>query len=231
MPYLEDLRGRIYSSAVIFSLIFFVGFFLSASILKHFVAFFNIKDVVIATTSPFQFASLAVDIGFFCALICTLPLFMYHLFAFVLPALSSKERRKLLLSIPVSIFLFVFGFLYGFMIIYYSFALLAKINQNLGIQNIWDIGSFLSQLFLTSSLLGLVFQFPIVLSVFVKLGMLSVEFLRQKRKVAVLCIFVLVSLLPPTDGISLIAMGLPLILLYEATILINRNNKKYICLD
>lgn len=228
LPYLEDLRRRLYWSTIIFGIVFIGGFFSSAFVLKHFISFFNIKDVLIATTSPFQFADLAVDIGFFFAIIITLPLVIFHVYSFLRPALTSREKKWFVLSIPLSLLLFVSGFLYGFLILYYSFQLLAELNESLGIKNIWDIGSFLSQIFITSSLLGIVFQFPLILSFGIKLQIIHSSFLKQKRRVALFIIFVIVSLLPPTDGLSLIAMALPLIILYEATILINTNKKNHV---
>jgi sec-independent protein translocase protein TatC len=142
---------------------------------------------------------------------------------FAYSALTKKELRKLLLSIPLSFLLFFFGFFYGFFILFYSFKLLASVNVNLGIQNIWDISLFLSQMAITSALLGLVFQMPLVITLLIRLKIFSIAFLKSKRRLVILLLCILVSLLPPTDGLSLIAMALPLYLLYEATILINLN--------
>lgn len=228
LPYLEDLRRRIYWSTIIFTFVFIVGFFSSAFILKEFISFFNIQNVLIATTSPFQFADLAVDIGFFFAIIITLPLIIFHLYSFLKPALTPKEKAWFTLSIPLSLLLFIMGFMYGVLILYYSFELLATLNESLGIRNIWDIGSFLSQIFITSSLLGIIFQFPLILSVCIKLQFIDTTLLKEKRRLALFIIFIIVSLLPPTDGLSLIAMALPLIILYEGTILINSNNKNHV---
>lgn len=223
LPYLEDLQKRIYSSTIIILIVFFVGFFSSGFILKHLVRYFKIENVVLATTSPFQFANIAIDIGIFCALLVSLILFIYHFFTFAHSALTKKELIKLLLSIPVSIILFIIGFSYGFFILFYSFSLLAGMNTSLGIQNIWDISIFLSQTAITSALLGLVFQIPLILTLLVRMNIINTHFLKQKRRLVILLLCILVSLLPPTDGLSLIAMALPLYFLYELTILINFN--------
>ncbi len=222
LPYLEELRVRIYGSTVFFCLIFCIGFFSSGFILKHILAVFDIQRVTIATTSPFQFANIAVDIGFFLALLCTIPIVIYDVYLFIKPALHPKEQTRFWLSIPVSFILFVSGFLYGFIILYYSFQILAAINIGFGIANIWDIGSLLSQIFITSSLLGIIFQFPLIISMALRIGIINLTFLKEKRRVSFFMIILLVSLLPPTDGISLLAMALPLVLLYEATLLINK---------
>ncbi len=228
LPYLEYLRVKLYHSALVFIVVFIVGFFSSGFILDHFFEFFRLDGVTIATTSPFQFADLAMDIGFFLGLLCTLPIVAYFMFSFLMPALNARERRMVLVSVPVSILLFVVGFLYGFFILYYSFGLLAQINRTLGIQNIWDVSAFLSQLFLTASLLGVVFEFPVIVTALVRLGALSIETLRSSRKTAVFILFLVVSLLPPTDGVSLVAMALPLVVLYEATLFINRNTHNHV---
>ncbi len=228
LPYLEDLRRRLYISTIIFLVVFVLGFLSSAFIIKHVVALFNISDVIIATTSPFQFADVAMDIGFFSAIIVTLPIVVFQIFSFASPALTSREKKWFFLSVPISVIFFLVGFLYGFFILYYSFGLLAKINQSLGVQNIWNISSFLSQIFITSSLLGIVFQFPIILTALIKIGVLDQSFLKKKRRFAYFFVFLLVSLLPPTDGLSLLAMGLPLVFLYEFTILFNINKQNHV---
>ncbi len=221
LPYLEDIQKRFYSSTLIIIFVFFLGFFSAGFIVKKFIFYFHLDNVTLATTSPFQFANIAIDIGIFCALLVGLVLFMYHFFMFAHSALTKKELHKLLLSIPISLFLFLIGFSYGFFILFYSFKLLALINVSLGIQNIWDISLFLSQIVITSALLGLVFQMPLILTLLIKLKIVSVSLLQSKRRLVILLLCVLVSLLPPTDGLSLLAMTLPLYLLYELTILIN----------
>ena len=228
LPYLEDLRRKLYVSTFVFLGMFVVGFFSAAFIIKKIITLFSIQDVVIATTSPFQFADVAMDIGFFCAVLVTLPIVMFQIFSFVSPALTVREKRGIILLVPLSVGLFLVGFLYGFFMLYYSFTLLAKINHSLGVQNIWNISSFLSQISITASLLGIVFQFPLLLTAFVRAGLLDHIWLRKKRRIAYFGVFILVSLLPPTDGISLIAMALPLLLLYEVTILINFNQHNHV---
>lgn len=220
-PYLDDIRGRLYRLAIFFVVIFVAGFLSTRSILKFTLSFFDIQNVTIATTSPFQFADLSINIGLFMAFVICCPILVYNIYMFLRPALTGKERLIFLSLIPLTIILFIFGFLYGFSIMYYALILLAQINDFIGIQNIWDIGMFLSQIVSTALILGILFQFPIIFTFIIRSGLVSVESLREKRRISVLIIFIFTSLLPPTDGLSLIAMALPLILLYEFTIYAN----------
>lgn len=230
-PYLEDIRRRIYSSAILFICFFVAGFLSAGPIIKFILSLFNIENVVVATTSPFQFANLSVDIGLSVAFLALCPVLAYHMFIFLRPALSKGEKRRVIPVIAVSCFLFSVGFVYGFFVLYYALIALARINIGIGVQNIWDIGTFLSQIILTASLLGALFQFPILCTYLVRTNLIPLDVFKKKRRVAVFIIFCFATLLPPTDGVSLIAMVLPLVLLYEITILVNykagRGQNKY----
>ncbi len=225
LPYLEDLRSRLYNGVILFAVFFVGGFFLAGPFLKILLKFTYVEGVTIATSSPFNFIFIAMDIGFFLAIIVFIPYVIYSFYVFILPALTRREKIKLFKSIPVAVILFIVGFSYGFFILYYSLEILAAINISIGIANFWNIGQFLSQLFITSALLGLIFEFPLLLTLIIKIGIVTPQNLREKRKVAYFTLICLTALLPPTDGVSLIAMSLPLILLYEVTIWFNRNNK------
>ena len=113
-----------------------------------------------------------------------------------------------------------------FWILVCALQLLADMNTGIGVKNFWDLSEFLSQMLTTSALLGLIFEYPIVLTLLTKMGFMSADFLRKKRRFAYFLVFCLVSLLPPTDGVSLVVMSLPLVILYEVTILINSNNQQ-----
>lgn len=224
--YLEDIRSRVYRLVIIFLIAFAVGFFATKDILRLFIDFLQIKDVVITTTSPFQIVDLAMSIGVFVAIIITLPIFIHQLYSFLRSGLIKEERLFFFLLLPIGLLLFVVGFLYGFMTLYYALQMVAQVNITLGIVNLWDISRFISQMVLTSTLLGVMFQFPLVITFLTKIGILNVKFLKSKRRYAVVGVFIFVSLLPPTDGLSLIVMSLPLILIYELTIFVNSYIKR-----
>ena len=108
--------------------------------------------------------------------------------------------------------------------LYFAVNLMAQTNVGLGVANYWDISIFISQMVLTSALLGILFIFPLVITFLIRLGVMTVDFLKSKRRHAIVIIFIIVSLLPPTDGLSLVLMSAPLVLIYEFTILFNRKN-------
>lgn len=220
-PYLEDLFRRVYALTIFFVITFVVGFFLAAPIIKFFTKVFNFEDVVFAATSPFQLVELAMNTGIFLATILSVPFFLYHFYAFVGSGLHRGEKKFFFLMIPVSLLLFAAGFAYCFFILYFAMQTLANINTGLGVTNLWDISTFLSQIISTSALLGLIFEFPIIVTILVQHNVINVNFLKKKRRYAIFGMFLFTALLPPTDGISLVMMVVPLAVMYEATIMYN----------
>lgn len=228
--YLEDIRQRVRQLVLVFVACFFIGLIFAGQILKFIIHVFTLDNADIVTTSPFQFLDLAMSVGMYAALIATSPLFVYQFYRFLRDGLNEGEKKFFLILLPASVTLFLLGFFYSFAILYGTLDSIAAFNVSLGIKNLWDINKFLFQIILTSSLLGVIFQFPIVLTFLVKVGMLSARFLREKRRHAIASMFILTSFLPPTDGLSLIVMVLPLIIIYELTIWVNSflERKKYI---
>jgi len=219
--YLDEIRQRLYELVVVFIVCFLGGFFLTAPILKKIVAFFQIQGVTIVTNSPFQFLDLAMDTGLIIALIFCAPLFVFYVYNFLKDGFNKKEKKIFLILLPVALLLFLTGFFYGFAILYFCLEAIAQVNINIGIQNLWDIDKYFSQIVLTSVLLGFIFEYPVVLTFLLKLKIIKVSFLKKNRRYAIAAMFIFVSLLPPTDGLSLVVMTLPLILIYELTIFFN----------
>jgi sec-independent protein translocase protein TatC len=224
--YFEELRSKLVLLVKIFAIVFCVGFFGVSPIIRLLLKYLSMNGVTIITTSPFQLVNLAMSIGFFIACVVTTPIFIYFLYSFLKPALLPKEIKFFLLALPLGLVLFLIGFLYSSVMLYYALRLIANLNVSLGVANYWDISSYVFQIVLTSSLLGLLFIFPLVITFLIRLGIISVDFLRSKRKHAIVIIFIIVSLLPPTDGLSLILMSVPLVLIFELTVFFNRKNNR-----
>jgi len=220
--YFEELRKSLLRLTKIFIIIFAVGFFATTPVIRFVLSKIHLEGVTIVTTSPFQLVDLAMSVGFFSACIVTVPILIFNLYSFVRPGLLPSERSAFVFLIPFGLILFLIGFLYGCGMLYFATKLIAQVNVGLGVANYWDISTFISQMVLTSSLLGVLFIFPLVISFLIKAGIMSVNLLKSKRRHAVVIIFIIVSLLPPTDGLSLVLMSVPLLLIFELTILFNR---------
>jgi sec-independent protein translocase protein TatC len=193
----------------------------SGTIIKFIVGVFHLKNADIVTTSPFQFLNLAMNIGVYTGFILSLPFLFYHIYAFLKDGLRKKEKKLFFILLPAGFLLFLIGFFYSYTILYFYLNSVASLNVGLGIKNIWDVSSFLFQIILASVFLGVIFQFPIILTFLIRMGVVSVDFLRKKRRFAIAGMFIFVGFLPPPDILSTIFQATPLIVLYELTILVN----------
>lgn len=223
--FLSDIRRRLLLCLGMFLIGFVVGFFSSSAIIRALVSLLELDGVQYVISSPFQVISMSMDMGLFAAVAAVFPLMLVEIFEFARPALSKRERVLAVSYMAISTVLFVIGFAYGIAVMYYGTWVVASLNGNLGLVNLWDIGTFLSQMLLTSVLLGVLFQFPLAISGAIRFGLSTREAIASKRRFVVAGIVVIVALLPPTDGLSLLMMAVPLVALYELTLLLARGTE------
>ena len=95
-------------------------------------------------------------------------------------------------------------------------------SSELQIGNFLDISLLLSQILLTAVLMGLAFQFPIILTILMRLKVINYKMLIKKRLLVYAISLIFATLLPPTDLLSLVVLFLPLALLFELTLILNR---------
>jgi sec-independent protein translocase protein TatC len=175
------------------------------------------KPVTIGVSEPFT-ASITIVFAF--AVLLSLPVVLYQLYAFVLPAFTERERRvatPLMLMIPG---LFLAGAVFAY------FAVIPpaiKFLQNFNSSN-FDIlvqaRDYYRFELMTMISLGILFQLPIGILALTRLGVISPRQLRKNRRYAIVIIAVIAMLLPGTDPVTMLIAMLPLLVLYEGSVLL-----------
>jgi len=225
-PLLTEVRKRLLFVLSIFILSGVIGFFYYEKIITFIIGLLDLNGVNIVFTSPFQFLNLAISSSLSVGLIITIPLLIYQLLIFLKPALKVKEYRSVMSLLPVSIILFVGGFVFGFMMMKYVVVIFYTKSIELNIGNMLDISKLLSQILVTSALMGLGFQFPIVMSLLMDFKIVSHKFFASQRPFAYVIAIIFAALMPPTDILSMTLLALPLVVLFELTLLLNRVFRK-----
>ena len=147
------------------------------------------------------------------------PIIIYQFWMFVAPGLYDREKRLMIPIVFLSSFFFVGGALFGYFIV---FPLGFKFFLGFADEHIRALPSMKEYLGFSAKLLlafGLVFELPLVITFLAKLGLVSVDFLKKNRKYALLLFFAAAAILTPPDVVTQIMMALPLMLLYEISIL------------
>ena len=174
------------------------------------------NPVTLGVGEPFT-TTLLVSLIF--ALVISLPVILFELYGFVVPALTPHERRAarpLLLAVP---FLFVCGVLFGYYIVLPA-AVRFFVNFNSGEFNVLVQASQYYRFAATILLaMGLVFQVPVVIVGATRLGLVTPQQLRHNRRYALVACAAVAAFLPG-DAITLVLETLPLYILYEASILL-----------
>jgi len=154
-------------------------------------------------------------------LILAFPYIIYELWKFISPALYPDEKKTGIKFIVITSALFFIGILFGYFIItplVINFLGNYQISEQ--VENYVDIKSYLANVRTTVLANGLVFELPVLIYFFAKMGLVTSDFLRRNRKYAILLILVLSAIITPPDVISQIIVSIPLIILYEISIYI-----------
>ena len=142
------------------------------------------------------------------------PVVLYQVWAFIMPALTSREKKVLLPLFFIILFFFFGGALFAFFIVVpVVFDFSAQLYPSM--INNWDIEQYFN--FILQLLLGfgIAFELPIVMAFLAWMGAIDTNGFREKRGLATIGIFVLSAFLTPSDPGSMLLMAVPLILLYE----------------
>jgi sec-independent protein translocase protein TatC len=170
-------------------------------------------------TEPF---TTTLTVAVYGALILSLPILLYQLYAYVLPAFSDVERRVILPILLLAPLLFAAGVAFAYFVVMPPAVdfLLGFNDSEFNVQvRARDYYSFFSTTMLAG---GLIFQLPLALIALTRLGIVSVEQLRANRRFAYLGIALLAAALPGVDPISMLIEMVPLLILYELSILLAR---------
>jgi sec-independent protein translocase protein TatC len=151
--------------------------------------------------------------------ILSLPVSIYFIGQFILPALKKNEKKLTVPAIGTSAVLFLSGVVFCYFVtLPLVLDLLWRFNQAFGFTNMWTVNEYLGMVTKFMIANGLIFELPLVLLVLVKLGVLTPEDLKSKRKYAIFMMFILGALLSPPDVPSMILVASPMIILYEASV-------------
>jgi sec-independent protein translocase protein TatC len=160
-----------------------------------------------------------LKVAFLTGILAASPVILYEFWMFVAPGLYQKERRLLGPVVVLSSLFFIGGALFGYFLVFpwgFKFFLGFATDTIRPLPSMREYFGFSAKLLLA---FGLVFELPLVLTFMARLGIISVEFLKKNRKYAILLFFVGAAILTPPDVITQIMMAVPLMVLYEISII------------
>ena len=220
VEHLDELRSRIIVCLVALGAAFALCFWQADLLFDIAKAPLDGRDLV--TLSPVEPFFTTVEVAGYGAAILVLPLLFYQLYAFVLPAFSPHERstlRPFLVAIPV---LFVGGVAFAyFVVLPVAIDFLLDFNDE-QFDTMVRSKEYFSFVGLTTLAMALLFQIPIAMLSLTRLEIVEPEFFAHNRRYAIFIISVVAAALPGGDPVSMLLIMLPLVLLYEGSIIVSR---------
>ena len=230
--HLEELRGTIFRSLLAVCLFSVLGFIFKRPLFDVVLLpasqdFFIYR--LLGWTFDLELINVEVSAQFFvhlqaacgAGLILAFPFIIWELWKFIAPALYKKEKKAVRTAFLMASGLFYMGVAVGYFLVLpacVQFFLNYSVSDQ--ISNTITIGSYMSMFTSTVLMIGVAFEFPTVIWMLSKMGILTREQLRKGRRFALVIVLVIAAIVTPADPLSMMIVAAPLYLLYEIAILL-----------
>jgi sec-independent protein translocase protein TatC len=220
--HLEELRNRLIVSFIAIGVGAVIAFAFKERLfnilVRPLIKVMEEGDTLIFTGLPEAFFTY-LKVALLAGIIVSSPVILYQFWMFVAPGLYKKERRMMGPVVLLSSFFFIGGALFGYFIVFpwgFKFFLGFATETIRPLPSMKEYFAFSAKLLLA---FGLVFELPLVLTFLARLGIVSVDFLKRNRKYALLLFFAGAAILTPPDVVTQVMMAVPLMALYEISII------------
>ena len=223
LGHLEELRKRLIAVAIAVGIGFAICYFFSEDM--FWILILPLKknmpegDRLIFTNLPEMFF-IYLKTAFVAGILLSAPFIFYQIWMFIAPGLYQREKKYIVPFVFFSTILFVGGSLFGYFVVFpFGFKFFMGF-ANEYIQALPSVKQYFSFAVKLLFAFGAIFEMPVVIFFLAKMGLVTRDFLRKKRKYAILLTFVMAAILTPPDVVTQGMMAGPLIILYEISIFI-----------
>lgn len=218
VEHLEELRSRIIRSIIFIIIASIFSYAFTDSILR-----FMVKPVgKVVFISPAEVFITNIKIALLGGAYLSSPFVLYEAWQFISTGLGERGRRYVLVFAFSSFILFILGSFFGYFIMApIGMKFLLSFSTDF-VSPMISVDRYVSFIVGFTLIFGLIFQLPVVILFLTKIGLLTPQFLSKNRKYAIVIIFIVAAILTPPDVISQCLMAIPLLILYEVSILLSK---------
>ena len=229
MQHFSELRRRILWTLLVFVFAFGFGWVVSPWVeLFLTTPLLNVwDDATLLYTGLSDGLMIQFSLATLVALLITIPVFMWHIWAYVAPGLHKNEKQFLLPIFLFSPILFLCGAAFAFYILFpivFKFFLTLSESSTVPAVLFPAIRGYLVFVIDLLKVFGLAFQLPLVLIILNRIGLLSKHAAEKSRRYVIVCIFIMAAVLTPPDVVSQILLALPMWMLFEVSLLFMRKD-------
>ena len=227
IQHFSELRRRILWCALVFVISFCVGWVVSPYVELFLTRpLLNVwNDAALLYTGITDGLMIQFSLATLIALLVTVPVLMWHIWAYIAPGLHKNEKQFLVPIFLLSPMLFIMGAAFAFYVLFpFAFKFFIELNESAQIPIVFlpAVSGYLAFSIGMLKVFGIAFQLPLVLVGLNRIGVLSKKTVMKSRRYVIVFIFIFAAMLTPPDVVSQVLLALPMLLLFELSILFMR---------
>jgi sec-independent protein translocase protein TatC len=191
------------------------------------------KGMELHAFSPWEPIRIYMNFGLMIGLLLVLPVALYQIWAFVKPGLRPVEQRATIMYIPGATVLFLCGLAFGYFVVFpMAFLFGSGISHSVGITETYGMAQYFGFMFNILLPVSFVFELPVIVMFLTRLRILNPQRLSKLRRYAYMALVIAAAVITPPDALSAIIVFIPMVLLYEFSVLLSRLvYRKQVALD
>ncbi|NHN34252.1 twin-arginine translocase subunit TatC [Paenibacillus agricola] len=222
VEHLGELRKRIIWVLLVLVGGMVIGIIVAQPLITYLISIPPANAFSLKAFSPWDSIKIYMNFALVTGLIITLPFSLYQVWSFLKPGLREEEQKASLIFIPFAFLLFLIGLAFAYFVVFkMAFFFTSEISGRLNLEEMYGISQYFTFMFNIVLPISLIFELPIVIMFLTKLRILNPARLQKLRRYAYMLLVIIAAMITPPDLLSAVIVALPMILLYEFSVLLS----------